>query len=313
MKNILYLFLITVVFGCNTEITPELKKAEEIMVVDAWINQKMERQEIRITRSQPYFENGSPAKIPDATVIVEDLTSGKIYDFQEGASSYYWDPVEAPFGEVGHVYRLVVTSEGESFEAYAKLGRVPPIDSIIFNYNEKDLVIQESHYTAEFMASDPEGMGDAYWIKAWKNGVFLGKPNELNYAYDAGFSPGQSVDGQPFIIPIRQYFVNPVDEDPENEDEFIPPYLVGDSLYMEIHSLDPLAYEFLFGVYFLIDRPGGFAELFAMPLTNASTNLKSTDENSSTNVAGFFNVAAVSSKGQKLTQDIADKAKQSNN
>jgi hypothetical protein len=67
-----------------------------------------------------------------------------------------------------------------------------------------------------------------------------------------------------------------------------------------------VAFNFLFGAYFNINRPGGFAELFAFPLANSTTNLKSTDSNSVTNVAGFFNVSAVSTRGQKLTQPLAD-------
>jgi hypothetical protein len=310
MKNLLYISLIAVVFGCETTINPNLDSAEKIMVVDAWINQKLMRQEIRITRSQPYFDNSVPIKIDDAIVMVEDLDNGITYDFQEGPSSYFWDPVGVPFGVVGHNYRLTVTSEGETFEAYSKLGRVPPIDSIKFNYNAEDVLIKQAYYTAEFLATDPVGVGDAYWIKTWKNGVYLGKPSELNMAFDAGFSAGQSVDGQVFIIPIRKDFVNPLDENPGIKNEFLPPYLVGDSLHIEIHSLDPQAFDFLYGVYFHINRPGGFAELFSFPLANATTNLKSTDENSITNVAGFFNVSAVSTGGQKLTQKIADEAKQ---
>jgi hypothetical protein len=93
------------------------------------------------------------------------------------------------------------------------------------------------------------------------------------------------------------------------ENEFIPPYRVGDSLYVEIHSINPLAFDFLYGVYFQIARSGGFSELFAMPLTNSSTNIKSTNKNSITNVAGFFNVAAVSASGKRLTQQIANEAK----
>ncbi|HEY5823070.1 MAG TPA: DUF4249 domain-containing protein [Cyclobacteriaceae bacterium] len=310
MKKIIYLLIITITFfGCETTITPELDTAEKILVVDAWINQKMERQEIRITRSQPYFDNSVPLKISKATVTVEDLTNGTIYNFQEGTSSYFWDPVNIPFGEVGHQYKLTVTTEGETFEAFSNLGRVPPIDSILFHYKPGETIIKEEYYLGEFMAKDPAGVGDAYWIKAWKNGVFLGKPAELNMAYDAGFSAGQPVDGQEFLIPIRNGFTNPMDKVDGKENEFIPPYVVGDSLYVEIHSLNPLAFDFLYGVYFQIARSGGFAELFAMPLTNSTTNLKSTDKNSITNVAGFFNIAAVSSRGKKLTQEMADEAK----
>jgi hypothetical protein len=131
--------------------------------------------------------------------------------------------------------------------------------------------------------------------------------------YDASFTSGQSVDGQQFIIPIRKDFVNPIDQNPDNKNELLPPYLIGDSLYVEIHSIDPAAYEFLFGVYFQISRPGGFAELFSMPLANSTTNIMNINENSMSNVAGFFNVSAVSGRGQKLTQEIADQAKAINN
>ena len=194
MKKIVYISLIAVTLGCETTVSPDLDTAEEILVVDAWINQKMERQEIRITRSQPYFENAEPTKITNATVTVEDVTTGLTYDFREGPTFYFWDPGDAAFGVVGHRYRLTVTAEGETFEAYATLGRVPPIDSIQFQYNPDDIVVKEAYYTAEFMATDPAGVGDTYWIKAWKNGNFLSKPGEMNMAFDAGFSAGQSVE-----------------------------------------------------------------------------------------------------------------------
>ena len=309
MNKILFTMLsVVTLISCETTIHPELNNPENIMVIDAWVTQKLERQEIRITRSQSYFDNSLPEKIPGAIVVVEDVTDGTIYNFQEGAEAYYWDPVTNPFGTIGHMYRLSVTLSGETFEAYSKLGRVPDIDSIKFQFSRENLLISKDHYLAEFSASEPEGVGDTYWIKAWKNGVYLGKPGELNMTYDASFTPGQSVDGQQFIIPIRKDFVNPLDQNPDKDNEFLPPYMPGDSLYVEIHSIDHAAYDFLFGVYFHINRPGGFAELFAQPLANAITNLKSTDGNSTTRVAGFLNVAAVSSRGQRLTQEIADEA-----
>lgn len=310
MKNYIYILLIFVVAACETTIHPELDEAERILVIDAWVTQKMERQEIKITRSQPYFENSFPAKISNAIVSVEDLTTGDIYDFQEGETSYYWDPVDAPFGIVGHSYRLSVTVNGETFEAESRLGRVPPIDTIRFHINPEDLLVKQEYFTAEFMAVDPVGEGDTYWIKAWKNGEFLSKPDELNMAYDASFSSGQGLDGVPFIQPLREAFLNPYDENPDKKGEFYPPYEVGDSVYVEIHSIDQFSYDFLWEIYFYMSRPGGFAELFATPLANPATNLKSTNENSKTKVAGVFNVAAVSSKGMKLTQEIADYVKE---
>lgn len=308
-----YLYFIAVAFvllSCETTIHPQLEQAEKIIVVDAWVNQKMERQKISVTRSQSYFDNSAPVKISNAEVVVHDLTSGEVYLFEEGDDAYYWQPTSSPFGVVGHQYRLIVAVDGETFEAFSRLGRVPPIDSIEFSFNKKNLLVSEDYFTAEFKALEPAGVGDTYWIKAWKNGHHLNKPGELNMTYDASFTPGQSVDGQQFIIPIRKDFINPLDENPEKKNEMLPPYEVGDSVYVEIHSLDPMAYEFLFGVYFHITRPGGFAELFSMPLANATTNILNQNKNSKTMAAGFFNVSAISGRGQRLTPALAEAAKQ---
>lgn len=310
MRYISILFFVFIVAGCETTIYPELEQAEEIIVVDAWVNQKMERQRISVTRSQPYFDNRAPKKINNAEVIVYDLTSGESYQFEEGDDAYYWEPQSSPLGTIGHTYRLTVFVDGEMFEAFSRLGRVPPVDSIEFSFNKKDLLVNEDYFTAEFKAVEPAGVGDTYWIKAWKNGYYLNKPGELNMAFDASFTAGQSVDGQQFIIPIRKDFINPLDKDPKNENEILPPYVVGDSVYVEIHSLDPMAYEFLFGVYFHITRPGGFAELFSMPLANATTNILNIDKQSKTVAAGFFNVSAISGNGQKLTPEIAAAARE---
>ncbi|MEJ7646074.1 MAG: DUF4249 family protein [Chryseolinea sp.] len=308
-----YLFFIILGFACvscETTIHPELEQPEKIIVVDAWVNQKMERQRIAVTRSQSYFDNNIPQKISNAEVNVYDVTSGEVYHFEEGDHAYYWEPQSTPFGTVGHIYHLTVDVDGEKFEAVSRLGRVPSIDSIEFAFNKKDLIVNQDYFTAEFNAVEPAGVGDTYWIKAWKNGHQLNKPGELNMTFDASFTPGQSVDGQQFIIPIRRDFISPLDENPEKKNEMLPPYVVGDSVYVEIHSIDPMAYEFLFGVYFQITRPGGFAELFSMPLANATTNILNVDKNSSTRAGGFFNVSAISGRGQKLTPELAAMARE---
>jgi Domain of unknown function (DUF4249) len=313
MKYILNLLIALSLLSCETIIDPKLEQAENIIVVDAWVNQKMERQRISVTRSQSYFDKSVSKKIPNAEVIVQDLTNGQAYLFAEGEDAYYWEPQLFPFGTVGHEYRLTVSVDGEMFEAFSRLGRVPPIDTIEFSFNPEDLLVKQDYYTAEFKALEPAGVGDTYWIKAWKNGHYLNKPGEMNMTFDASFTPGQSVDGQQFIIPIRKDFINPLDANPSKKGETLPPYVVGDSVYVEIHSVDPAAYDFLFAVYFHITRPGGFAELFSMPMANAPTNILNIDKQSVKRAAGFFNVSAVSARGQRLTQEIAEVARKNAN
>jgi cobyrinic acid a,c-diamide synthase len=76
---------------------------------------------------------------------------------------------------------------------------------------------------------------------------------------------------------------------------------VGDSVYVEIHSITPEAFNFLNQVVIQIDRPGGFSELFAAPLANVSTNISNMNSNGKP-VVGFFCVSAVSTAGKRLEE-----------
>ncbi|WP_421879171.1 DUF4249 domain-containing protein [Marinoscillum sp.] len=309
MKYFIYLILIMLFSACEFEIHPELAAPEEVLVIDAFLTDKQETQTINITRSQPYFETTRPEKVTGLTVRLEDLTSGNAYTFLEGEEHYYLE-VTSPIAIVGHTYRLEVEGDEASFEAFATMKRVPPIDSIGFEYNEPNFLVDQNHFTAQFYAVDPKGVGDCYWIKGWKNGIYFNKPEELNMAYDASVSPGQPIDGQLFVFPVRAGFINPYgnDDDPESTD-MVPPYEVGDSLYVEIHSIDRAAFDFLYALYFQINRPGGFGEIFSSPLSNVSTNIRNMNPTSSINVAGFFSMSAVSASGRKLTEEIAHEVK----
>ena len=173
---------------------------------------------------------------------------------------------------------------------------MPPVDSISFTFEEEDGPFPEGYF-AEFWSRDLAGAGDTYWIKTFKNGVYQGKPDEINIAFDAGFSNGGSIDNLIFIPPIR-FGVNSFEE---NEDgELQAPFLAGDSIYVELHSITNEAFYFLSEVAFQTNRPGGFAELFATPLSNVVTNILPSDEK--VEVVGFFNVSAVAGNGKKLIE-----------
>ena len=284
--------------ACEDGISPELEKAGPILVVDAWLTNLPGAQVITITETQPYFENALPPGVSGANVSVVD-DQGKVYAFQEGQDGKYtWMPVSTEvFGQTGRTYTLTVEYNGDTFTSTSRMGRVPAIDSLTFTFEEENPFLPDS-YLADFWATDLPGPNDTYRIKTWKNGVLLNKPSELNLAYDAGFSAGGNFDGVTFITPIRQG-INPFEED-ENK-ELLSPYLPGDSIYVEIHSISLEAFNFLNEVAIQTDRPGGFSELFATPLSNVSTNIVNKDP-AGKPVLGFFNVAAVSGLGKRFKQ-----------
>lgn len=285
--------------SCEDIIDPNLRDADPVLVVDAWINDKADDQIIRLTLSQPYLSNSVPPGVSGAAVTVS--YDGGTLNFTEDvdeAGVYRWTTDEATseevFGEMGRAYTLTVIVNGQTFEAASKINRTVAIDSITFEEDDSPFY-PENSYIGQFWAKEPLGTGDTYWIRTYKNGMLLSKPSEINIAYDAGFSPGGSFDGITFIPPIRD--INPTDVD--EDDQPLAPYEIGDSVYVEIHSITYQSFTFLSQVITQTDRPGGFGELFSTPLANVSTNLTAVTSGS-LKAVGFFNVAAVQGLGKKL-------------
>jgi len=296
--DILSLFLGALVLGgCEETIHPTLQSANPVLVVDAFITNKLQTQIVSLTYSQPYFQEQLPPGVSGATVSIKD-NEGNTYVFSESpttAGSYEWTPSGTGFGNVGNVYTLSIAVNGQNLTAQAKMGRVPKVDSITFKQNGGS-GREKNFYRGQFWATDPVGPGDTYWIKAYKNGVFLDKPSEVNLAYDAGLSEGSDFDGVQFIQPIRNG-INPDTTDVNNNP--VSPYSPGDSVYVEINSLMLASFDFLTQVVTQTNRPGGFSELFATPLANVSTNIVNENSNGIV-VVGFFNVASVSGLGKRF-------------
>jgi hypothetical protein len=297
MKNIFNIILcLLLLAACDDQIYPDLADAPPIIVVDAWINNKPEPQTIKLSMTQPYFDNSEDSGITNASVFIID-NEGNRFDFLDnGDGNYTWTPpVNESFGKVDNTYDLTVISEGITIQSSSKMNRVPKVDSITFRWEEESLGFPESYF-GEFWSRDLEGTGDTYWIKAYKNDQLLNKPSELNLAYDAGFSAGGEIDGLIFISPIRDA-VNPFDESTDGQ-EMLSPYSDGDSLHVEVYSITNEAHTFLTELRIQTDRPGGFAELFASPLSNVDTNIENTTSNEI--ALGFFCVSAVEGNGKRL-------------
>lgn len=282
--------------ACEEVVTPTLEDADPIYVVDAWINNKPEPQVIKLMRTQPYFEETLPPGVSGATITVTD-SEGKVYTFTEEdeKGTYLWRPVGSEvFGETGLTYTLSISVGGETIQSSTGMRDVPPVDSITFNMQKGNSFVDDLYF-AEFWATDLEPMDDTYWIRTYKNGELLNLPGDINLAYDAAFL-GSEFTGVMFISPIRTS-INAFDE--ADDGSILSPYVLGDSLYVEINSISRPAFDFLNEVIIQTDRPGGFGELFSTPLANMPTNLKNINP-TGTKVVGFFNVAAASGLGRKF-------------
>ncbi len=301
MKNFIKILLISIVVACEQDITTGLPESDPLVAFDAWLYHSATPQTIDIYTTNTYFDSSEPVGISGATVEITNINDPvDTYSFTEGpAGEYTWIPLTATdtFATIGGVYSLTIDIGGTTYESLTDLSAVPSIDSIYWRFDEGDAFIEDSYF-ANFWARDLEGKGDTYWIKSWKNGELLNKPNEINIAYDAAFSEDGDADGLFFIQPIRE-LINPFDFD--DEDVLINPFEPGDSIYVELNSISQDAFFFLQQVQIQTARDGGFGELFAVPLANIQSNIFSNDPNEK--VVGFFNISAISSFGKLFTED----------
>jgi hypothetical protein len=298
LQNLLILVIAaSLLWSCEDDIYPELESAEPQIIIDAWVNNSPQPQYIRITETLPYYDSLSNSGIDNAIVYIIDNDRDTRYDFYEISPGVYeWipSPDYPQIGTVYNSYNLNVQIGDRFYYATSTLNRVPDIDSIVFSYREES--IYPDGYYAQFFANDIVGPGDTYWIKAYKNGNYLNKPNEINVAFDAGYAAGSNIDGTTFMEMIRE-MINPYDDDPAGE--ILPSYEPGDSVFVAVHSITNEAFTYLTELRIQTDRPGGFAELFSVPLANVPTNIISTDP-ADLKPLGFFNMSSVSSLGQWL-------------
>jgi len=282
----LFIYIITPLFflmtACEDFIEVELADADQLVVVDAWLDNTLNEQVITLTQSVPYFDSTTVASITDATVVVTSST-GQIFDFAHTTDGKYTWNGNQPLGEIGDDFSLNISHGNDNYTASTSLFRVPVIDSIR-TYFEEDDPFNDDGIFAEFISRDLVGPDDTYWIKTYKDGVFFNQPSEINIAWDAGFDSGAGADGLIFIPPVR-FLTNEIDDIGA-----LLPWNVGEVCRVEIHSISNEAFGFLelMRDQLLNGNNGIFAEPLANTIGNISTNGEKT-------VLGVFNVAGVSS------------------
>jgi len=297
MKNIAYIhrfvfgfLLLWALSSCEDIIDINLDANTPQLSIDAWITDQPETQTIKLRLTRSYFDNTPAPLALNATVEIQD-SEGNLYEFLDtnNDGNYVWMPAQAAdvMGVLGRTYTITVSYGGETYKATSQINRTPRIDSLVYEFREERLGNPAGYY-AEIYARDPQGSGDCYWIRTYKNGQFLNRGQDINIAYDAGFSAGGNVDGVYFITPIREG-INPFVEDPNDSNVTLPPYSIGDDLEVEIYSIQEDAFYFLQEVSTQLTNGG----LFAVPLTNVRTNYVNQNPNSDKKVVGYFGASAV--------------------
>jgi hypothetical protein len=300
-----YLMIVVGLVSCDEIIFPELQDpSQPALVVDAYLTNEPGQQNIRLTSTIPYFSESLPVPVRGASIVVTD-DQNRVFTFNEREDGQYiWIPPTPndSFGEIGRSYFLEIIVNGVTYTAESEMRRTIPTDSIVIFEEIGEDFLPDTAYLAQFYAVDPKGPGDTYWIRPYKNGEFLNRPNDIVTAFDAAFSEGALADSGLFIQPIRQG-INPFDEVPGEDNEFQSSYQIGDTIRVDIWSITSEVFDFLSQVRLQTDRPGGFSEIFAQPLANVPSNIETADPGENP-VVGMFSVSAVTTRTEIMTEEF---------
>ncbi|HSJ68661.1 MAG TPA: DUF4249 domain-containing protein, partial [Anditalea sp.] len=256
MKNIIYLIILVPIFlsSCMDVVDMKLDKSEIMVVVDGEINDQDELQTLRLSLSQPYFQDGSKVTIDNAQVILfEDGQEVGNYEFiNPGLYSLNYS------GQIGKKYHVSIMlptiPENPSFSGKQitsepeLLAPVSDITDIFYEFREEGLIYEEGYYVS-IDTYDPKGKGNFYRWKLKVNGEFSKDPKRFLLLDD------DRVDGN--LI--------------ENLDLTFDPYKAGDVVTVRQQSISQNFYKYLMDVYMQALTQENF---FDSPSFNPISNLK---------------------------------------
>lgn len=276
-----------VLTSCEEIVTLPSPVSDHYIVVEANLTNQKSPQQIILSRSQDYFDQTTAPKIGGAQVVVSD-SLGHQFTFTEKVALsgiYVWEPnaQQSTIGTVGTTFTLNIKWQNETIIAKAKMNRVPPIDSLLYQYDEafgrqSANGNPKNGYDAQFYARDLKGAGDCYRVKTYRNGVLFNDPINLTLIYDAGFQKGAMTDGLMFILPIRRSISPQL-------------YLENDKIRVELWSISEDEFNFYSQARLELNNAG----LFSRPAANIPTNIQNTNPASTWQGTGWFGVSAVSS------------------
>ncbi|MDX2061714.1 MAG: DUF4249 domain-containing protein [Bacteroidia bacterium] len=248
--------------GCEVPFDTELQTLPPGLVVEGLLVDSVAPQYVRLSRSQAFTDNSAPPVVTGAAVTVEDLTDATTYPYTEAEPGLYRS---APFtGIVGHVYRLTVVQNGETFTAVDTLKRVMALDSVTYEFVEEGQFVDEAAYYLTTYSTELEGLGDFIEYRFFRNGA----PNDYTLENIRAFQDLR-VDGNAIVADWQGVF----------------PYAVGDTYAVEIRSLSSNGYNYFTD----LTNSGNAGSPFGGPPYTPRTNLSGPST-----VYGFFVCSAVS-------------------
>lgn len=277
-KKALYFLLALVGFSaCEKIVEVDFPSDEPKLVIESQITNKRDLWKVKLSLSQPYFDQDSADDISNAFVNISG-TDGSNVDLVYSDTGIFVssDSLQCAVGET---YTLTVVYKNKTYTATEKLANGFPIDLMLSFFLPSTNGFVESGYYIFIQGKENDYKGDSYLWKFYRNDTLkedfglLAENDEFGPVsyFNASIDPDDPLSGLANNIIPRPF-----------------PFLVepGDTVRLEQYNLDPTYYQFLFEVQSQLGRSG---TPFDPPPANPNNNI-------SNGGLGYFSVAHFTEK-----------------
>ncbi|MDX5340193.1 MAG: DUF4249 domain-containing protein [Cyclobacteriaceae bacterium] len=224
----LFLGLACFFFSCVDEITIQLKEANEVLVVDAWVGNEPEETYIRVYKTRPFVSSSPQGKESQVKLerIYVERKDGKVFPFYLHKDSLYLSELPIPLME-GETYRLKFsTLEGDTFESAWET--VPPklesaeitskaIEKTTLVYSGPNVIVQTRTFAdVQLQVNDPGKVVMGYFVET--SGISEQFTSSLQdncecacYLPDPNIYPGMNIrSNQSFLGKTIEYSIGEI-------------------------------------------------------------------------------------------------------
>jgi len=272
--NLVLLFLLC---SCEKEIALELKNTNPKLIVEGNIllglDTLIEWQEIKLTRSANYVGASAPEPISNATVSVFD--GRNTFLFNHSNDGIYKSKFVA---ETNKIYKLVISYEGDIFEASEKMRSGAVIDSLSVKYFPSALGSPEGNFIT-VNTIDPLNERNFYLWRLFINNQLMINPSPGNI-YRA-IQKDDFFNGKPLLnyLPYDNF-----------------PVVSGDMIRMEQLNISEQMYNYYYSIFNLTASSPLSGDV---PPGKILGNLA--NKSNPTNYAiGYFGACSISIKTKRL-------------
>lgn len=248
--SIALLALVIGATACEEVIELDLESGEPRVVIEGIVTDQPGPYTVTITKSVDFYDRNNFPAGTGATVQISDSegNTDTLTEIEDGV--YQTNTLE---GVRGRTYNLTVEFEGQTYTASSTIPeKKTKIDSLVYKFEEESLFYKEGYYVTAWFSDVPE-VANFFRLNLFINGAPYQQEVDGEFVEDNNFN----------LINDKFFEGNQLDW------EFYSELSAGDSIYVELHSVDEATYDYYTT---LVQVIGGGGMAPSNPISNLSND-----------------------------------------